>query len=347
MIDRQATHMARLIDDLLDVSRIAHGKVLLRKEVLDLVKVVRATAEDYRSGLEAAGLTLDLQLPDQPLWVRGDPTRLAQIVGNLLHNASKFTDPGGCVTVRVTRAESDDTAVIAVRDTGIGMDQKTLAEVFETFRQAENSQARSRGGLGLGLALVRGLVELHDGSVHAASDGPGRGSEITIRLPMERAPEPPKPVSLAPALAERAYRILVIEDNRDAAESMKILLGLVGHRVETASTGAAGVDVARAFHPQVVLCDIGLPGGMDGYAVARALRQEPALASAHLIALTGYAQEEDQRCAREAGFDRHLVKPVDFADLQAVLASLPVQSCPDGACEQPASTVQFDPPQWP
>src|SRR4029077_20927559 len=177
----------------------------------------------------------------EPLLVRGDPTRLAQIVGNVLHNAMKFTDPGGSVTVRVAPAESPDTALIAVRDTGIGMDRKTLAEVFDTFRQAENNRARSRGGLGLGLSLVKGLVGLHSGSVKAASEGPGRGSEITIRLPRERAPEPPKPRSCAPTLAERTHRILVIEDNRDAAESMKMLLELIGHRVETASTGAAGV----------------------------------------------------------------------------------------------------------
>jgi PAS domain S-box-containing protein len=337
MIDRQAAHMARLIDDLLDVSRIAHGKVLLRKEVLDLVEVVRITAEDYRSSLEATGLTLDLQLSDEPLLVKGDPTRLAQIVGNVLHNASKFTDPGGCVTVRVAKAESDDTASITVRDTGIGMDQRTLAAVFDTFHQAENSQARSRGGLGLGLTLVKGLVELHGGSMHAASEGPGRGSEITIRLPAERISEPPKQAARGPTRAQRTHRILVIEDNRDAAESMKILLGLVGHRVETASSGAAGVEAARAFHPHVVLCDIGLPGGMDGYAVARTLRQEPAVASAHLIALTGYAQENDQRCASEAGFDRHMTKPVDFDELQAVLASLPVRSTPHAHSPEPFS----------
>jgi PAS domain S-box-containing protein len=343
MIDRQAAHMARLIDDLLDVSRITHDKILLRKEVVDLVKVVRATVEDYRSGLEAAGLTLKLQLPDEPLWVRGDPTRLAQIVGNVLHNASKFTDPGGSVTVRATPDADGDTAVIAVRDTGIGMDRETLAEVFETFRQAENSQTRSRGGLGLGLALVKGLVTLHDGSVQAASEGLGRGSEITIRLPKELAPEPATQAGRAPSLAEQTHRILVIEDSRDAANSMKVLLGMVGHQVETASTGAAGVEAARAFHPQVVLCDIGLPGGMDGYAVARALRQEPSLASAHLIALTGYAQEDDQRYAREAGFNRHMTKPVDFAELRAVLASLPVRSCADGgACARPAPRVRFD-----
>jgi PAS domain S-box-containing protein len=326
MIDRQAAHMARLIDDLLDVSRITHGKVSLRTELLDLVRVVKVTVEDYRSGLEEAGLTFQLQLPDGPLWVRGDPTRLAQVVGNVLHNASKFTDPGGCVSVRVTQDAGGDTAVIAVRDTGIGMDEKTLAEVFETFHQAENSQTRSRGGLGLGLALVKGLVDLHDGSVQAASEGPGRGSEITIQLPIARAPEASKAGSSAPAPAQRMHRILVIEDNRDAAESLKMLLGLVGHQVETAYTGAAGVETARAFHPQVVLCDIGLPGEMDGYTVAQALRQEPPLASAHLIALTGYAQEDDQRCARNAGFDRHMTKPVDLDELQAVLASLPVRS---------------------
>jgi PAS domain S-box-containing protein len=337
MIDRQAAHMARLIDDLLDVSRIAHGKVLLRKEVLDLVEVVRITVEDYRSSLEATGLTLDLQLSDEPLLVKGDPTRLAQIVGNVLHNASKFTDPGGCVTVRVAKAESDDTASITVRDTGIGMDRRALAAVFDTFHQAENSQARSRGGLGLGLTLVKGLVELHGGSIHAASEGPGRGSEITIRLPAERISEPAKQAARGPTRAERTHRILVIEDNRDAAESMKILLGLVGHRVDTASSGAAGVEAARAFHPHVVLCDIGLPGGMDGYAVARTLRQEPAIASAYLIALTGYAQENDQRCASEAGFDRHMTKPVDFDELQAVLTSLPVRSTTHAHSPEPFS----------
>ncbi|HEV3262610.1 MAG TPA: PAS domain S-box protein [Gemmataceae bacterium] len=344
MIDRQAAHMARLIDDLLDVSRIAHGKVLLRKEVLDLVKVVEATVEDYRGGLEAAGLTLKLQLPDEPLWVRGDPTRLAQIVGNVLHNASKFTEPSGCVTVRVAQPDSGNTAVIAVRDTGIGMDRETLIQVFETFRQAENSQPRSRGGLGLGLALVKGLVELHDGSVQAESEGPGRGSEITIRLPMERVPARSKPGGRGPTPGERTYRILLIEDNRDAAESIKTLLGLVGHRVETAYTGATGVEAARAFHPQAVLCDIGLPGGMDGYAVARALR--PEFPSAHLIALTGYGREEDQRRAYEAGFDQHMTKPVDFDKLQGVLASLPVRFCAAGACDKHSPTVQLGRSLW-
>jgi CheY-like chemotaxis protein len=337
MIGRQAAHMTRLIDDLLDLSRITHGKVSLRKEVLDLAKLVQVAAEDYRCGLDAVGLTFQLQLPDEPVWVRGDPTRLAQVVGNVLNNASKFTDPGGCVSVRVTQNVGSDTAVIAVRDTGIGMDRKMLAEVFETFHQAENGRARSRGGLGLGLALVKGLLDLHGGSVQAASEGPGRGSEITIRLPSECPPEQPKPRGRSSKVVERTYRILVIEDNRDAAESMKMLLGLVGHRVEAAYTGATGVEAARAFHPQVVLCDIGLPGGMDGYAVAQALRQE--FSSAHLIALTGYGQQEDRCRACETGFDHHMTKPVDFDELQAVLASLPVRSCANKASEKPAVTV--------
>jgi signal transduction histidine kinase/DNA-binding response OmpR family regulator len=322
IIDRQVTHMARLIDDLLDMSRLSRGKILLRKEPLDLVPLVRAAAEDYRSMLEGAGLKLQVRLPDAPLWARGDPTRLAQVVGNVLHNSQKFTDAGGKVTVALEPGEDGASALLTVRDTGIGMEEDMLARLFEPFSQADRSLDRSRGGLGLGLALVRGLTELHGGAVRAASPGLGQGTEVVIRLPLEAAPAAAPPAPAANGLPGACYRILLIEDNEDAAESMRVLLTLSGHAVEVAAGGQAGVQAARAHQPEVVLCDIGLPGGMDGYAVARAFRGDPALASARLIALTGYGQEEDQRRSREAGFDLHLTKPVDFAELQRVLARL-------------------------
>jgi signal transduction histidine kinase/DNA-binding response OmpR family regulator len=322
MIDRQVMHMARLIDDLLDMSRLSRGKILLRTERLDLVKLVRATAEDYRSILETSGLELDVQVQDSPLYTEGDPTRLAQVVGNVLHNAHKFTDSGGRVTVSVA-AEPEKSAVIRIRDTGIGMEPAMVAQVFETFSQADRSLDRSRGGLGLGLALVKGLVELHSGTVQASSEGLGKGTELTIRLPLTNPPETPQPPEQGPSSAGRSYRILVIEDNTDAADSMRMLLTLTGHEVEVAADGKRGLELAQQFGPQVVLCDIGLPGGMDGYDVARALRQDASLASAFLIASTGYGQEEDQRRCREAGFNVHLTKPVDFAELQRLLATLP------------------------
>ncbi|UQA61904.1 PAS domain-containing hybrid sensor histidine kinase/response regulator [Polyangium aurulentum] len=321
MIDRQVGHMARLIDDLLDVSRITRGKIELRKERCDLTRVVMQTAEDYRETLIRSGLSLELSAPAEPLWVEGDATRLAQVVGNVLHNANKFTETGGRVTVSLS-SRSNGTAVLRIRDTGIGMEPTMLARAFEPFTQADRSLDRSRGGLGMGLALVKGLVELHGGTVAAESAGIGRGTEIVIELPEDQ----PRNSFVEPPLVFRrtpeALRILIIEDNQDAAESLALLLSLSGHEVESAAAGTAGVQLAGTFAPQVVLCDIGLPGGMDGYGVARALRQEEALQQPFLIALTGYGQEEDQRRAREAGFDVHLVKPVDIATLQEVLSSV-------------------------
>jgi signal transduction histidine kinase/DNA-binding response OmpR family regulator len=326
MIDRQVTHMARLIDDLLDMSRLSRGKILLRKERLDLTALVQNTAEDYRGSLETAGLKLEVRLPGMPVVVVGDPTRLAQVVGNVLHNAHKFTDPGGLVTVDLTCEREGRTAVIRLRDTGIGMEPEMLGRVFETFSQADSSLDRSRGGLGLGLALVKGLIQLHGGEVAAASPGLGQGTEITIRLPLDEHAEAPSPEQELPNHGGGAHRILVIEDNPDTAESIRMLLTLNGHEVEVAYKGAGGLEAARTFRPEIVLCDIGLPGGMDGYAVARTLRQDPELASIYLIATTGYGQDEDQRRSREAGFDAHLTKPVDFTEFERLLASLPARS---------------------
>jgi signal transduction histidine kinase len=326
MIDRQTCHMARLIDDLLDMSRISQGKILLRKQPLDLVQLVRKTAADHRTTLEKAGLTVEVELPEGGIPLNGDPTRLAQILGNIMHNAGKFTDAGGRVTLRLVREPDGRWARISVRDTGIGIDGEMLGRVFETFSQADRSLDRSRGGLGLGLSLVKGLVEQHGGTVEAKSEGLGKGTEIIIRLPLDEAP-PPQEAPAPPRDAEGgSCRVLVIEDHPDTAESMRVLLGLSGHEVKVTSNGPAGVEAARSFHPDIVLCDIGIPGGMDGYAVARTLRQDPELAPTYLIALTGYGQEEDRRRAREAGFDVHLTKPVDFDELQRLLTATPTRA---------------------
>lgn len=324
IVDRQVKHMTRLIDDLLDATRLAHGKVLLRKEHCDLAKIVRQTAEDYSSIFEASHLTLEIRRPVTPFWVDGDPTRLAQIIGNLLHNAHKFTDAGGRVTVDMEAEKDEHMVTVTITDTGIGIEPKMLPYVFDVFRQAEQGLDRSRGGLGLGLALVKGLVELHDGSISVTSDGPGKGAQFTIRLPTESHP----PLIIAPTLPISAsegpkYRILLIEDNKLTAESTKMLLSFDGYEVQTAFNGLEGLETARAFHPHVILCDIGLPG-MDGYQFARTLRQDKELSSSYIIALTGYGRTEDQRQALIAGFNLHLTKPIDYDYLRHTLADLPV-----------------------
>jgi PAS domain S-box-containing protein len=318
MIERQVAHMTRLIDDLLDVSRIARGQVLLKKERCDLTVIVRQTVEDYRALLESGSLELILELPDQPVWITGDSTRLAQSVSNLLHNATKFTPPGGRVTVQVTEVNAQ--ARVSVRDTGIGLDAVMLKRIFAPFAQADQGLARSRGGLGLGLALVRGLVELHGGTVRGESEGIGLGAAFTLNLPTtveKHAPhDDSRPRSKS---APCRLRVLLVEDNRDTAVSLKMLLEMFGHEVATAYSGRAGVEAARGFHPDTVLCDLGLPE-MDGYEVARALRADPATAGVRLIAVSGYGQEEDRQRSREAGFDDHLVKPADPDVIALLLA---------------------------
>jgi two-component system CheB/CheR fusion protein len=256
------------------------------------------------------------------VWFNGDPTRLSQCVGNLLGNAIKFTERGGRITVRLDLEPSGGAALVQVRDTGIGMDPETLARAFDPFAQGQHGLNRSHGGLGLGLSLVRAMVQLHGGTVEARSDGQRRGTTFTIRLPLPGSPHPARPPQQAPLVGsdDRPQRVLLIEDNVDAAESLLLLLGLWGHEVAVASSGAEGVDMAVARPPDVVLCDIGLPGKMDGYEVARALRAHPATSSARIIAMSGYGTAEDQRQAFDAGFDRHLTKPVDPDVLHALLA---------------------------
>ncbi len=322
MIDRQVTHMARLVDDLLDATRIARGKILLRKERCDLARIVKQTVDDYAGIFSARQLRLEAELPARSVWVHGDPTRLAQAVGNLLHNAHKFTDPGGAVEVRLEVHGQE--ALLRVRDQGVGIDAKVMPFIFDVFRQAEQGLDRTRGGLGLGLSLVKGLVEMHNGKVSVDSDGVGMGAEFTIALPVMQAQRNTarKPMEGTDSIAP-CYRILVVEDNQDTADSIRILLTRKGHEVRTAYSGTSGLEVARDFHPQVILCDIGLPG-MDGYQFARAIRDDQQVTSAYVIALTGYGRDEDQVRAKEAGFDRHLTKPVDFSTLCKALAEAPV-----------------------
>jgi signal transduction histidine kinase len=346
VLNRQVEQMTRLVDDLLDVTRISRGNVLLHFERLDLVELVRAVAEDHRAGVEQAGLKLHVGLPDGPVCVRGDRVRLAQVMANLLSNACKFSDPGGRLTVeldvenrrgassRAPREGPQDAekvgpdkvlvpiseAIVRVTDTGIGIDTDMLPRIFEPFAQADPGVARSNSGLGIGLALVKGLVELHGGSVEAVSDGLGKGTQIAFRLPVDTAGASAVEPPAAPTARVRPQRILVIEDERDTAATMKVLLERWGHRVTVAYNGASALEAARQIPPDVVLCDIGLPG-MDGFEVARALRQHPDTARARLIALTGFGTQADQQQGLQAGFDLHLTKPIEPTDLQRLLNS--------------------------
>jgi PAS domain S-box-containing protein len=314
----EVSQLARLLDDLLDISRIARGLIRLKKEPCDLAMIVRHVAEGRRLILKKNGVDLSVQLPPQPVSIIGDRTRLAQIVGNLLDNANKFTDAGGQVIVCLVKDATTESAVLTVADSGIGMEPETLKRVFEPFTQAERTIDRSRGGLGLGLALVKGLVDLHGGEVRASSDGAACGSQFTIRLSLaHEARSIIKPVEHPASVPERR-RILVIEDNVVAARSLQMLLTETGHAVEVANNGIAGVEVARRFRPDIVLCDIGLPG-LDGYAVARLLRKEPGLTGVYIVAVSGYGQNTDQRRASKEGFNAYLTKPIDFKKLGKLL----------------------------
>ena len=315
---RQASHMGRMVDDLLEVSRVTAGRVKLLRQRVDLVEVVRGAGEDHRAVAAASAHQLRLSLPAGPLWADVDTTRLSQVISNLLNNALKFSDAGTEVGLSV-REHPPGSAEISVSDHGTGIEPEMLRRIFEPFSQADRSLDRSRGGLGLGLALVKGLVALHGGSVRAESAGPGRGATFTVQLPLDR-PEPPAKTDAPRAAPQRrGLRVLVVEDHVDSAQMMQLMLELKGHAVRLAHTGPDGVAAALEHRPDVVLCDIGLPG-LDGYEVARRLRAEPALRGASLVAITGYGQSDDVRAAREAGFDTHLTKPVEPQRLEAVLA---------------------------
>jgi signal transduction histidine kinase/integral membrane sensor domain MASE1/CheY-like chemotaxis protein len=321
ILDRQVQHMVRLIDDLLDVSRISRRKIQLELADVDLVTVVEHALEVSQGSIEARNHVLELLLPDEPIVLHADLTRLAQALANLLNNAAKFTEPGG--RIRLEAELNGGELSIRVRDNGIGIEPTLLPHVFDLFFQSATTPDRTHGGLGIGLTLVRTLIEMHGGRVSVASDGPGRGSEFSVRLPArlgERKTLPPDP-GMVPATA-RALRILLVEDNKDSAEAFAHLLRRRGHEIHVARDGEQGLADARALRPDVVLLDIGLPG-LDGYEVARRLRESGDAKRTLLVAVSGYGQESDRRRAREAGFDHHLVKPVKLDELERILALVP------------------------
>ncbi len=319
MIERQVQTMTRLVDDLLDVSRITQGKIKLQKGPVELAAVVAQAVETARPLIEARRHELTVALPAEPVRLEADATRLAQVIGNLLTNAAKYTEEGGHVWLTAEREGS--TAVVRVRDTGVGIPPELLGKVFDLFAQVDRSLARSEGGLGIGLTLVKSLVEMHGGRVEARSEGEGKGTELVVRLPIRQPPHAPDAANFERALDRPAppRRVLVVDDNVDAAESLAMLLRVGRHDVRTAQDGATALQVAEAFRPEVVLLDLGLPR-MDGFEVARRLREQEGVEKALLVALTGHGQEEDRRRSLEAGFDAHLVKPADPAALQRLLA---------------------------
>jgi PAS domain S-box-containing protein len=320
VIGRQTGQLVRLVDDLLDVTRVSRNKVELKRSQFDLNDVVRRTVDDHRAMFGERGIGVAVGLASEPLPVDGDEARLTQVVGNLLQNAAKFTPTGGQVTVGTRAAPDRGRAVLRIVDTGVGMAPAVLRRLFQPFMQAEMTLDRSTGGLGLGLALVKSLVEMHGGEVCAHSDGPGTGAEFIIELPLDRTAAGAD--RTGPAAGPRvSRRVLVIEDNVDAADSLRLVLTLGGHEVRVTHTGPEGLAAARQQLPDVVLCDIGLPG-MDGFQVARAFQADEALKRVVLVALSGYAQQEDLERAAEAGFHRHLAKPASPESLEEVLAEL-------------------------
>jgi PAS domain S-box-containing protein len=331
LLERQVRHLARLVDDLLDVSRITRGKIELRKETVDVTSIVARSVESVRPFIDARRQVLAVSLPRTPIYLEGDPTRLEQILTNLLNNAAKYTDEGGKLWLSAER--EDDEVVLCVRDNGMGIEPTLLPRVFDLFTQAERSLDRKQGGLGIGLTLVRRLVEMHGGKVAAASDGAGQGSEFTIRLPAMPALPRPRGQLRPPRDEETAAlppcRVLVVEDNADSAEWLARLLTLWGYEAQIAYDGPTALERWRTDQPEVVLLDIGLPG-MNGYQVARRVRELSGPHRPFLLALTGYGQQEDHRRSRESGFDHHLVKPVDPEELKQLLARRPVAVVPAG-----------------
>jgi CheY-like chemotaxis protein/nitrogen-specific signal transduction histidine kinase len=340
MMERQVSHLVRLVDDLLDVSRILRGKITLRKENIELASVISRAVETARPLIDAGSHELTIDLPPDPIHLHGDVVRLSQIFANLLNNAAKYTEPHG--HIRVTAERVGNEAIVRVRDDGMGISPQLLPRVFDLFSQAERSLDRSQGGLGLGLTLVRRLVEMHGGRIEAKSEGPGRGSEFGVRLPIHATNEnQPKAPVVNSAVVSRvpgpSRRILVIDDNVDAAESLATLLRRAGHHVETAYDGRSALAEVEVLRPEAVLLDIGLPG-MNGYEVARHLRKGPATNGVILVAVTGYGQAEDRRLALEAGFDHHLVKPIDPDVVSSLIDTIQAGQRPGLRARAPGST---------
>jgi signal transduction histidine kinase len=319
LVDRQVRHMSRLLDDLLDASRIHQGKIALANEPVELRTLLAQTLEGNRAMTDARGQQVVLSLPEQPVWLQADPVRITQIVENLLINAAKFTEVQGTITISLTTAQGQGR--LSVADNGQGIDPELLPRVFDLFTQGARSLDRSQGGLGIGLSLVRNLVSLHGGTVTAASEGDGRGSEFIVTLPLlDDPPKPaPPPQPAVPATPFHARRVLVVDDNEDAAESMAELLAMKGHEARAVTRSQEALDLAREFAPEVILLDIGLPE-IDGFELAQMLRQIPGTRTSLLVAVTGYGQPEDRTATDAAGFDHHLVKPVSLRQIEELLA---------------------------
>jgi signal transduction histidine kinase len=318
VMERQVNHLCRLVDDLLDVNRISRGKIELRKGPLNLASVLERCVERVRPQLEERQHTLGVSWSVEPLPLEGDPARLEQVFTNLLTNAGKYTPPGGHIEVCAVREAGE--AVVRVKDNGIGIRAEMLGRVFDMFEQADRVSGQECEGLGLGLALVRALVQLHGGSVAAFSDGADTGSEFVVRLPLtvQAEPDPPEdrsPLPVTVEAARRIVRLMVVDDQVDGAQTLALLLRMMGHEVRVAHNGPEALEAAVAFRPEIVLLDIGLPGGMDGYEVARRLRAHPGLERTVLVALTGHGGAADRGRAREAGFSDYFVKPVDVEAL--------------------------------
>jgi len=325
---RQTEQLAWLVDDLLDVARITQGRIALRRETVTLQAIVARAVETTRDFIEARGHALVQDLGPAPVAVDGDPGRLEQVVVNLLSNSAKYTDPGGRITVTVGHEGAE--GVVRVTDTGIGIAPEMLPRVFDLFAQSRRGLDRTQGGLGIGLTVVRRLVELHGGRIVATSAGLGSGAEFVVRLPaLERLPQRAPAAPRRPSAERVPARVLMVEDNPDAAESLQLLLETLGHRVRVAHHGLAALEAARVSRPDVMLVDIGLPG-MDGYEVARRIRRDPAFGTPVLVALTGYGREEDRRAALAAGFDHHLVKPIDTKRLQQLIGDAVARQGSDG-----------------
>ena len=320
VVERQVSHLTRLVDDLLDVSRIAVGKITLQRKPLEIAQVVASAVEASRPLIDARAHNLTIQVPPEPLPIEGDITRLSQTLTNLLNNAAKYTPPGGEIWLAVER--EGEMVAMHVRDTGVGIPADLLPKVFDLFTQGERALDRSEGGLGIGLTLAQRLVKLHGGSIEALSEGPGQGSEFVVRLPLATVPAAANSARRGPAADRRTgpRRVLVVDDNRDAAESLETLLGLWGHQARSAKDGQEALALVAEFQPEIILLDIGLPG-MDGYEVARQIRALPAGRSALIVAVTGYGRSSDRLQSQEAGFDHHLVKPVQPEVLQELIAA--------------------------
>jgi CheY-like chemotaxis protein len=318
IIDRQLAHLTRLVEDLVDGSRLARGRLVVQDQEVDLTRVVHDEVEDLRGVADERGVAVELELPRAPVMVRGDPVRLAQVVATLVQNGLRFSERGGKVWVRLESAPPGR-ATVRVADDGVGMTYETLSRLFEPFATTDHGLARTRAGLGMGLAIVRGVIELHGGAIHGESGGVGKGSTFTFDLPLARTRSAAaKPYGSARRRTERR-RVLVVEDNADSAVTLAELLSLRGHEVGIAEDGPRALAEARRLKPDVVVCDVGLPGQMDGYAVARAIRADASLGPTVLLALSGYTTMEHRKRALEAGFDAHLAKPADLEELYRLI----------------------------